>query len=81
MNTRTIVTYFSKAAIVALLLNILWIAAVAAPISWLWNLVVVPLSMLPAITYRQALGLLMLWFLLKLSTAGFQLSAKLSESD
>ena len=80
MNARTIVTHFSKAAILALLLNLLWVAA-AAPISWLWNHLVVPLSRLPEISYKQALGLLTLWFLLKLSTAGFQLSTKLSESD
>jgi hypothetical protein len=81
MNARTIVTHFSKAAILAILLNVLWVAAVAAPISWLWNHVVVPLGRLPVISYKQALGFIMLWLLLKASTAGFQLSAKLSESE
>jgi hypothetical protein len=81
MTTRTIVTHFSKAAILALLLNLLWVGAVAAPIAWLWNHVVVPLTKLPSISYKQALGLIMLWFLLKASTAGFHLSSKLSESE
>jgi hypothetical protein len=81
MNARTIITHFSKAAVIALLLNLLWVIAVAAPISWLWNHFVVPLCGLPSITYRQALGLITLWFLIKASTSGFQLSAKMSESD
>lgn len=81
MTARTIITLFSTGAIAALLINVVWTAIVAAPISWLWSRVVAPLTKLPAISYGQALGMLLLWLLLRLTMVGIQLSAKLRDSD
>lgn len=81
MNVRTVITYFWKTAALSVLLNILWLAAMAAPISWLWNWIVVPLGKMPVLSYKQALGLIVLCFLIKHAFSGLQVSAKFKESE
>lgn len=75
MNTREFVSIFTSAAVVVWLLNILWIAVLAAPVSWLWNLSVTPLFNLPSLSYGRALGLL------RLTHVGLKLSAKSGGTD
>ena len=65
---------FTAFVVAAWALNIVWFAILALPISWLWNWAVVPLVNAPKVGYFQALGILVLWFLLRISQIG--ISAK-----
>jgi len=76
MTIRQFVSLFTATAVATWILNILLIAVLAAPVSWLWNWAVVPLGSLPALTYSRAFGLLVLWFLLRLAHVGVKVSAK-----
>lgn len=76
MTIREFISIFTAAAVVTWIANILWLAVLAAPISWLWNVAVVPLGPFPPISYGRAYGLLLLWFLLQQAHIGVKLSAK-----
>lgn len=58
-------------------LNLALIAAWALPFTWLWNIAVVPLHVLPSITYGRGFGLLVLWSILQVAGGGVKLTAKL----
>ena len=76
MTTRNFVSIFTAAAVVTWLLNVVWLAVLAAPVSLLWNWAAVPLGGLPSIGYWRAFGLLLLWFLLRLCHIGVKVTGK-----
>jgi len=63
-------------ALSALALNAALIAALAFPFMWLWKAALVPLG-LPAIGYWKALGMLLLWVVIRAAGKGFKLSVRL----
>jgi hypothetical protein len=75
MRLRQFLSIFTAAAVATWIFNILWLAVLAAPVSWLWNHAVAPLGGLPDIGYGRTFGLLLFWFLLCLAHAGVTLSA------
>ncbi|HVZ65086.1 MAG TPA: hypothetical protein VG936_10990 [Lacunisphaera sp.] len=72
---------FTAGAVTLWTINILWLAVLAAPFSWVWNWAAVPLGSLPAIGYVRVFGLLMLWFLLRQAHVGLKLSARSQDRD
>ena len=62
-------------------LNVLWLAVLALPFSWLWNWTLVSLVHAPEIDYEHAFGVLLLWFILHLVSDGVKLSAKWRTSE
>lgn len=49
MGVADLASILTAGAVTVWILNILWLAVLAAPISWLWNWAAVPLGALPAI--------------------------------
>lgn len=76
MTIREFISIFTAAAVVAWALNIAWLVVLAAPVSLLWNQAAAPLGGLPCIGYWRALGLLLLWFLLRMCHLGVKVSGK-----
>lgn len=81
MNLREFASIFTIAAVAVWVLNILWLAVLAAPVAWLWDWAVAPFGVLPALSYSRVFALLVLWFLLRLAHAGVKLSAKARNSE
>jgi hypothetical protein len=61
------------------LLNLLFIAGLALPASWLWNVALVPIASVPCIGFARAFGLLLLVHLITLAIKGVELSLKLRD--
>lgn len=76
MSLREFISIFITAAVGAWILNIVWLAALAAPVAFFWNHAVLPMADLPHIGYWRAYGILLFCFLLKSATIGVKLSAK-----
>ena len=76
MTIREFISIFTTAAVAIWVINVLWLAVLAAPISWLCNRTIVPLGLLPAVGYWRVFGMLCLWFLLRLAHIGVTVSAK-----
>ena len=74
MTARELASIFTNGPVIFWLLNFLWLAVLAAPLSWLWNMSVAPLFSVPALSYGRALGLLLLWYVLWLAYAGMKWS-------
>ena len=55
-------------------LNLVFTALLAFPFEWVWNWSVVPL--LPCISYWRAVGLLLLWLILRIAGEGVKISAE-----
>jgi hypothetical protein len=70
---------FGAMALTSWLLTLVEIAVLAAPFAWLWNYAIVPMSRLPSISYGRALGMLLLWYIVRLAGAGVSLSTKLRD--
>lgn len=81
MPIREFISIFTTAAVAIWVLNVLWLAVLAAPITWLWNRTVVPLGFLPAVGYWRVFGMLLLWFLLRLAHTGVKVSARSQNSE
>ena len=79
MFTRALPVIVSVLSFGALILNVAWLAVLALPFSWLWNLTLVPLASVPAICYGRAVGILLLWLILQLAGEGVKLSAGLRD--
>lgn len=81
MSIREFISIFTTSAVAIWVLNVLWLAILAAPITWTCNRTVVPLGLLPAVGYWRVLGMLLLWFLLRLAHIGVKVSAKSKASE
>ncbi len=77
MFYRAFIAIVGLLATGALILNAVWLVVLALPLSWLWNWTLVPLVHAPVIDYGHALGLLLLWHVLRSAAHGVQLSANL----
>jgi len=64
-------------AVASIALSLLAIAAFAVPITWLWNVALVPTFRMPPMGYWRAFGLLSLAYLVRNAVTGFTLSLKL----
>lgn len=76
MFTRANIVLSVLLGLGAMFLNLALIFALALPFSWLWSWTLVPLMHAPRIVYWQALGLLLIWFILHLIGSA-NVSAKL----
>jgi len=76
MSYRDFIEFFSALISLGFITNVIWLALLAWPFSWLWNWTLVSLVHAPMIDYRHALGVLSLWFVLRLTGDGIKLSAK-----
>ena len=76
MSYRNIVEFFSALISLGFIANVIWLALLAWPFSWLWNWTLVSLVHAPMIDYWHGLGVLSLWFVLRLTGDGIKLSAK-----
>ncbi len=76
MNIREFISIFTSPPVALWFLNVAWLAVLAAPVSWLWDMSVAPLLSLPTLSYGRALGLLLLWLCLWLAHAGMKWSIR-----
>lgn len=76
MTLQQFISIFSATAVLAWALNLAWLAVLSVPLTFLWNHAVVPFGSLPCLTYGRTCGLLLFWFLLRLTQTGVKLSLK-----
>lgn len=55
------------------------VLAIAIPFAWIWNVVPAIIFKLPALSYWQAVGLLALIVLVRVTAKGFKISLKLRD--
>ena len=65
------------AAAASILVSVLAMAVFSLPISWLWNVALVPTFRMSPMGYWRAFGLLSLAYLVRNAVTGFTLSLKL----
>lgn len=78
MFNRAIIVLSGLLGLGVMVLNLALIFFLALPFYWLWNWTLVPLMHAPVINYWQALGVLLIWFILHL-VGSAKLSAKLKD--
>lgn len=74
ITLQQFISIFSVTAVLAWVLNLVWLAILSVPLTFLWNHAVVPLGGLSCLTYGRVYGLLIFWFLLRQTQTGVKLS-------
>jgi hypothetical protein len=76
---KTIIAGFLSAlALLSIVINLMLVAALAAPFQWLWNNSIAGWLGVPVMSYFNASGILAIIFILQMVASGFKLSTRLS---
>jgi hypothetical protein len=77
MFYRAIIAMVSSLTAGVLILNVIWLAVLALPFSWLWNWTLVPLGYARVIDYGHAFGVLLLWHIFHHAGDGVEVKAEM----